>query len=69
MYTMTPNGNFIVDRHPRWPQVSLVAGLSGHGFKFAPVLGEALADLAIDGKTSQPIEFLGLARHREASGP
>jgi glycine/D-amino acid oxidase-like deaminating enzyme len=67
MYTLTPSGNFIVDLHPRWPQVSLVAGLSGHGFKFAPVLGEALADLAIDGRTSLPIGFLGLARHHEAS--
>jgi glycine/D-amino acid oxidase-like deaminating enzyme len=68
MYTMTPSGNVIVDMHPHLPCVSLAAGLSGHGFKFAPVLGEALADLAIDGKTSLPIEFLGLARHREASG-
>jgi glycine/D-amino acid oxidase-like deaminating enzyme len=38
------------------------AGLSGHGFKFTPVLGEALADLAVDGKSDLPIEFLALSR-------
>jgi monomeric sarcosine oxidase len=62
MYTLSPDENFIVDRHPGQPQVSFTAGLSGHGFKFAPVLGEAMADLAIDGRTSLPIEFLGLRR-------
>jgi sarcosine oxidase len=64
MYTMSPDEHFIVDRYPGLPQVSFVAGLSGHGFKFAPVLGEALADLATDGRTSLPIEFLGLQRFR-----
>jgi glycine/D-amino acid oxidase-like deaminating enzyme len=58
MYTMTPDGHFVVDRHPRHQQVVLAAGLSGHGFKFAPALGEALADLVLSGKTSLPIEFL-----------
>jgi monomeric sarcosine oxidase len=62
MYTLSPDENFIVDRHPRHPQVAFAAGLSGHGFKFAPVLGEALADLTIEGRTDLPIEFLGLRR-------
>jgi len=62
MYTLSPDENFIVDQHPHYPQVYFAAGLSGHGFKFAPVLGEALADLAIDGRTELPIEFLGLRR-------
>lgn len=60
MYTLTPNENFILDTHPRFPSVSFVAGLSGHGFKFAPVLGEALADLAVLGATSLPVGFLKL---------
>jgi glycine/D-amino acid oxidase-like deaminating enzyme len=51
-----------VDRHPGVPAVCFAAGLSGHGFKFAGVLGRALADLAIDGGTSLPIDFLGLSR-------
>jgi glycine/D-amino acid oxidase-like deaminating enzyme len=62
MYTLSPDRNFIVDRHPRHPQVCFAAGLSGHGFKFAPVLGKALAELAIDGRTSATIDFLGLRR-------
>ena len=58
MYTLTPDENFILDLHPRFSNVSFVAGLSGHGFKFAPVLGEALADLALKGETSLPVKFL-----------
>jgi sarcosine oxidase len=62
LYTMSPDENFIVDRHPAHPNISFAAGLSGHGFKFAPVLGRALADLALDGKTALPIDFLSLRR-------
>ena len=62
MYTMTRDSHFIVDRHPRYPQVAFAAGLSGHGFKFTCVLGEVLVDLALDGRTPQPIEFLSVAR-------
>jgi glycine/D-amino acid oxidase-like deaminating enzyme len=62
LYTMTPDGHFVVDRHPHYPQVALAAGLSGHGFKFVPVLGKILADLALDGRTSLPIDFLSCRR-------
>jgi sarcosine oxidase len=62
MYTMSPDEHFIVDRHPQHPHVVYGAGFSGHGFKFTPVIGEALADLAIDGKTSLPIDFLSRDR-------
>jgi monomeric sarcosine oxidase len=62
LYTMTPDEHFVVDRHPRHPQVAFAAGLSGHGFKFTSVLGEALADLALDGKTRLPIGFLSCRR-------
>lgn len=62
MYTMTPDQHFIVDHHPHAPQVCFVAGLSGHGFKFATVLGEVLADLALNGTTTLPVGFLGLRR-------
>ncbi|MHC4246435.1 MAG: hypothetical protein ACYSUU_06500 [Planctomycetota bacterium] len=43
----------------------VVGGFSGHGYKFAPVIGEIAADLAIDGATAQPAGFLGLDRFRE----
>jgi glycine/D-amino acid oxidase-like deaminating enzyme len=62
MYTMTPDEHFVLDLHPDHPQVSFAAGLSGHGFKFTPVLGAALADLALDGKTDLPISFLNSRR-------
>ena len=62
MYTKTPDGHFIVDRHPEWPGVVLASACSGHGFKFASVMGEILADLALDGATSLPIGFLSLGR-------
>jgi len=62
LYTMSPDGQFIVGRHPQHANVAFVAGLSGHGFKFSPALGRALADLALDGGTSLPIQFLSPAR-------
>lgn len=48
MYTMTPDEDFVLDRHPEFFRVVLAAGFSGHGFKFAPVIGEYLAQLATD---------------------
>ncbi|MCB0404858.1 MAG: N-methyl-L-tryptophan oxidase [Bdellovibrionales bacterium] len=62
MYTMSPDENFILGTHPQYPQVSFVAGLSGHGFKFAPVIGEALCDLALQGRSDLPIAFLSYSR-------
>ena len=62
LYTMSPDSHFVVDRHPQHPQVAFVAGLSGHGFKFASVLGETLADLALDGHTTLPVDFLRCGR-------
>ena len=62
MYTMTPDEHFAIGLHPGHSQVAFAAGLSGHGFKFTGVLGEALADLALEGKTSLPIGFLSPRR-------
>ena len=62
MYTMPPDEHFVVDRHPADSRVVFAAGMSGHGFKFAPVLGEALADLAFDGQTDHAIDFLRCGR-------
>jgi sarcosine oxidase len=67
MYTMTPDEHFLVDRHPRYPQVSFVAGLSGHGFKFTCVLGEALADLTTEGSTKLPVDFLSCQRQMRST--
>lgn len=62
LYTLSPDRRFIVDRHPEYPQVSFAAGLSGHGYKFASVLGEVLTDWALTGTTTLPIQFLNLSR-------
>lgn len=63
MYTNTADGHFLLDRHPKHANVVVVSACSGHGFKFAPVLGEAAADLATRGSTGLPVAFLGW-RHR-----
>jgi sarcosine oxidase len=57
MYTTTPDEHFVIARHPEHEQVTVACGFSGHGFKFVPVVGEILADLAIDGATRHPIEL------------
>ena len=62
MYTLSPDEHFVVDRHPEYRQVALIAGLSGHGFKFAPALAEAVCDLIFDRASDYPIDFLSLAR-------
>jgi len=62
LYTNTPDGDFVVDAHPEHPEVVIGAGFSGHGFKFAPVLGEVLADLAVDGRTEHPVDAFGFDR-------
>ena len=61
-YTMTPDEHFIVDRHPLVPNVAFAAGLSGHGFKFASVLGEILVDLATGNDAELDLSFLSLSR-------
>jgi glycine/D-amino acid oxidase-like deaminating enzyme len=44
MYTMTPDEHFVIDEHPRFKHVFFAAGFSGHGFKFAPVVGKMASD-------------------------
>ncbi|HEU0113600.1 MAG TPA: N-methyl-L-tryptophan oxidase [Thermomicrobiales bacterium] len=61
LYTVTPDGDFVIDRHPAQPQIAIGAGFSGHGFKFATAVGEALVDLAVD-PAAQPLPRLSLAR-------
>jgi sarcosine oxidase len=48
LYMMTPDTDFVLDRYPGLPNVSIGAGFSGHGFKFAPAVGEVLANLVTD---------------------
>jgi monomeric sarcosine oxidase len=63
LYTNTPDGHFIIDRHPGHANVVFGAGFSGHGFKFATAVGEHLVDLLFD-PGAQPYPILSLARFR-----
>jgi sarcosine oxidase len=62
LYTNTPDRHFVLDVHPAVEGVAFASACSGHGFKFAPVIGEILADLALDGRTAQPIDAFRAAR-------
>ena len=62
LYTMAPDGDFILDRLPGSPDIIVASPCSGHGFKFAPVIGEILADLATTGATRHDISRFRLAR-------
>ncbi len=63
LYTYSADEHFIIDFVPDTnQQVIVAAGFSGHGFKFVPVIGEILKDLAETGKTEHPIDFLKTSR-------
>jgi sarcosine oxidase len=63
LYANSPDENFIIDHLPGFDDdVTIACGFSGHGFKFVSVVGEILADLATEGRTELPIDFLRLKR-------
>ncbi|MGH2405670.1 MAG: N-methyl-L-tryptophan oxidase [bacterium] len=62
MYTMSPDTHFIIDVHPKHANVIIASGFSGHGYKFAPVIGEILADLAVEGRTRHDISLFAAGR-------
>jgi sarcosine oxidase len=61
-YTMTADGDFIIDRLPSAPQIVVASPCSGHGFKFSPVIGEILADLVTTGQARHDIARFGFDR-------
>jgi len=62
LYTVTPDHDFIIDRQPEAPNIIVASPCSGHGFKFAPVIGEILAELATSGATQHDISRFRIAR-------
>lgn len=62
MYTSSPDEMFIIDHHPDYAQVLYATGFTGHGFKFAPVIGEILANLAAEGGTRHAVGAFGMGR-------
>ena len=66
LYTMTPDEHFVIGAHPHHKACSIACGFSGHGFKFASVVGEMLADLASRGETAHPIGLFSPGRFETA---
>lgn len=55
LYTLAPDRDFVVDTLPEHPNVTVALG-GGHGFKFASLIGQALSELAVDGRTDRNLE-------------
>ncbi len=66
IFTNSPDEHFILDRHPEMPAVSIAAGFSGHGYKFCSVVGEVMADLALDGGSRHDLSLFRLDRFARA---
>jgi sarcosine oxidase len=72
LFTNSPDEHFILDVLPGQTQVSVAAGFSGHGFKFCSVVGEIMAELALDGATRHDLALFRLSRfhaHQTARTP
>jgi sarcosine oxidase len=72
LFTNTPDEHFVIDRLPDHPEIIVASPCSGHGFKFASVVGEVLADLVIKGSSRLDISLFAYGRFADAarsSGP
>ncbi|MBU7595196.1 N-methyl-L-tryptophan oxidase [Metabacillus halosaccharovorans] len=62
MYTLTPDDKFVIDIHPKYSNVAIAAGFSGHGFKFSSAVGQALSNLIVSGKNEIDISQFSIDR-------
>lgn len=62
LYTATPDFHFVIDRHPRFEHVIIASPCSGHGFKHSAAVGEALAELALEGRSTADLAPFALGR-------
>jgi sarcosine oxidase len=69
MYTNTPDHDFVIDFAPDDRRVVVISACSGHGFKFAPVIGDIAADLVCDGTTRRDISRFSAARFASSDVP
>jgi sarcosine oxidase len=69
IYAYAPDQNYIVGRHPEHANVTVGAAFSSHGFKFVPVIGEILADLALDGLSGRNIDMFSPSRFSTVASP
>lgn len=63
-YTLTPDENYVLDKHPKFPNVIIGAGFSAHGFKLGPVSGKILAQLAMDETPSYDMSPFRITRFK-----
>ncbi|MFC7685017.1 N-methyl-L-tryptophan oxidase [Ureibacillus sp. GCM10028918] len=63
-YTLTPDEDFVVDLHPKHPNIAIAAGFSGHGFKFSSVIGKILSELIINRRTNENIDLFAIERFK-----
>jgi len=68
LYTMAPDEDFVIDRVPGRERIVIASPCSGHGFKFAPAIGQALADLALTGRTAVDLRRFRLSRFARSAG-
>lgn len=57
MYDLSPDEHFLIGRRRELPGLTVLGGFSGHGFKFAPIVGDIAADFALTGTTSRNVEL------------
>jgi sarcosine oxidase len=62
LYTVTADSGFVIDQHPRHPSIIIVSPCSGHGFKHSAAIGEALAQLIVDGQSAINLSHFNMAR-------
>ncbi|XP_046546821.1 peroxisomal sarcosine oxidase-like [Haliotis rubra] len=67
IYTVTPDEDFIIDQHPQHHNIIVAAGFSGHGFKLAPVVGDALSDMAVGRVPKYDMKPFKIARFKTAA--
>ncbi|HVF98561.1 MAG TPA: N-methyl-L-tryptophan oxidase [Chloroflexia bacterium] len=68
VYTVTPDADFIIDRHPEHPQVVYASPCSGHGFKFSSAIGEVLCELAMEGTSAFDVAVFSAERFGIGAG-
>lgn len=69
IYTVTPDSKFVIDVHPQYSQIIIASPCSGHGFKHSAAIGEALSELAIDGKSHFNLSTFKISRFTDSSIP
>lgn len=62
IYTNTPDENAVIDRHPQYSNIIIASGFSGHGFKLAPAVGKAVAELVLQNKLSYDMRPFAISR-------